>query len=257
MPRELGPSAIVGWLKAPDGTLAGAAFLIGPDVALTCAHVIRDHLQLGRPTPAHRPDAKVTIRFEGARQTVEGSILPSGWFPDVPAEDEDLADIAVIRLDRRLDGPPMPALARMLSNVEFEATVFGSEPGYQEIGQQASVKVNGTPSNRGWRQLDSDGGGFAVERGFSGAPAMDARGNTVWGMVTTVDAKERKVSFAITAHDLRSALERAGADLHVRISDDVDALARQALDGLLASHESEKAALKAESGREIERLREA
>ena len=86
---------------------------------------------------------------------------------------------------------------------------------------------------------------------------MDAYGNTVWGMITTVDAKERKVSFAVTADDLRSALRRARAQLDVRIADDVDAQARQAMDGLLARHETEKAALRTESEREIERLREA
>ena len=45
--------------------------------------------------------------------------------------------------------------------------------------------------------------------------------------------------------------------MDVRISDDIDAQARQAMDGLLAQHEAEKAALRTESEREMDRLREA
>ena len=37
MARNLGPGGVVGWLAAPDKTHAGAAFGIGPDIAVTGA----------------------------------------------------------------------------------------------------------------------------------------------------------------------------------------------------------------------------
>jgi tetratricopeptide (TPR) repeat protein len=99
------------------------------------------------------------------------------------------------------------------------------------IGQEAQVKISGNPNLRGWRKLDSGPVGFSVKRGFSGAPAMDELGNTVWGMIATVDAAGERVSFAITADDLRMALRSAGAvsTTGVRIEDDADVDARQAM----------------------------
>src|SRR5207302_4287789 len=76
--------------------------------------------------------------------------------------------------------------------------------------------------------------GFSVKRGFSGAPAMDELGNPVWGMIATVDAGGQKVSFAITADDLRAALSTAGAQslTGVRVADQADVDARNAMKAL-------------------------
>jgi hypothetical protein len=57
MARVSGPWGAVAWLSGynAEKTLAGAAFLIGSDIVLTCAHVIRDHLGLPTPTPPEPP----------------------------------------------------------------------------------------------------------------------------------------------------------------------------------------------------------
>ena len=64
--RELSPAAVLGWPRKHGSAddLAGAAFLIGPDIVLTCAHVVRDHLGLPNPAPAEAPAQPVTIRSE-------------------------------------------------------------------------------------------------------------------------------------------------------------------------------------------------
>jgi tetratricopeptide (TPR) repeat protein len=205
--------------------------LIGSDIALTCAHVIRDHLGSATPTPTGLPAGKITIRFEGIDREVSGHVLAKGWFPDSVQTPDGLSDIAVIRLDEEVQGVTIPAIARNIPNQQFDGFVFGAGPGYEGIGQEAQVKISGNANLRGWRKLDSGPIGFSVKRGFSGAPAMDELGNTVWGMIATVDAAGEKVSFAIIANDLRLALRLAGADstTGVRISDELDLDGRQAM----------------------------
>src|SRR5215218_2452442 len=101
MAADLGPGAIVGWLQEhaiADG-LAGCAFLIGPDIALTCAHVVGAHLGLPRPVPAEPPTEVVRIRFEALQDEMTGRVLPGGWFSNARPPPGGLSDIAVVRLD--------------------------------------------------------------------------------------------------------------------------------------------------------------
>src|SRR3954465_15553978 len=98
MPRRLGPNAAVAWLRPPPGKqgIAGQAFLVSEQVALTCAHVVRDHLGL-TATPTERPTATVTLTFGPLRRDVPACVTECGWFPD--RSGQDLEDIAVLLLD--------------------------------------------------------------------------------------------------------------------------------------------------------------
>src|SRR5271154_828822 len=78
---DLGPGAVVGWLRAHDTAddLAGCAFLIGPDIVLTCAHVIGAHLGLPKTVPKEPPTDPITIRFEALQDELighDGSAMP-------------------------------------------------------------------------------------------------------------------------------------------------------------------------------------
>ena len=61
----LGPAAIYGYMlqSGLPNQLAGGAFLLEPDLAVTCAHVVRDHLGLGKVTPKQAPKGKIKLRF--------------------------------------------------------------------------------------------------------------------------------------------------------------------------------------------------
>lgn len=84
--------------------------------------------------------------------------------------------------------------------------MIGAEPGYQGMSQNVPVKIAENPNNRGLWQLDATSSvGFAVVRGFSGAPVLDEAGTVVWGMVAEVDAKGRPVAFAVGADRLYEA----------------------------------------------------
>ena len=121
MAKRLGPNHAVAWLGPPAGAqgVAGQAFLVGEQVALTCAHVVRDHLGLGPTTPADRPTAEVKLNFGRLRRSVGARVAECGWFPD--GTGTDLEDIAVLILDEPLDqvrhagiAPVEPPRARSL-----------------------------------------------------------------------------------------------------------------------------------------------
>ena len=232
MPRDPGRHAFIGWLKAyeTDDDLAGAAFLVAPSIALTCTHVVRDHLGLGVQTPAVRPDASITIRLAALGTEVSGHVIEGGWFPDSLRKAYGLSDIAVIRLDQAVTGISTPAIARQMPTVEHNTFVFGAKAGYQSMGQTAKALFQ--PANHlGWLQLDlaSSATGYTVKRGFSGAPALDDLGNTVWGMIVAVEDEGGNVAFAISADDLREALREAGVVADIRVSDNLDASSRAAM----------------------------
>jgi hypothetical protein len=74
------------------------------------------------------------------------------------------------------------------------------------MSQSVPVKLAEHHNNRGLWQLDAtSNSGFAVVRGFSGAPLWDDAGTVVWGMVVEVDAGGRRVAFAIGADRLYDA----------------------------------------------------
>ncbi len=245
MPRKRGPNATVAWLAAPEGRegVAGAAFLYDQRTAITCAHVVRDHLALGDTTPEARPDGVLRLRFEAIRDEVEATVAPCGWFPD--GTGEELEDIAILTLSRPVDLRPV-GLAGTLPTGTSRCYAYGQLAGYTAIGQTVHADLHGNANGRGWHQLDAvpgGGKGYFIQRGFSGAPVFDPLGNTVWGMIAAVDdlaqSGQRLVAFAIPADPLYDALiaarrcatggEAADAQPERRRDGPLDALARTAL----------------------------
>src|SRR5271156_4724397 len=112
MAADLGPGAVVSWARAhgnADG-LAGCAFLIGPDIVLTCAHVIGAHLGLPKPVPKEPPTDLIVIRFEALQDEVTGHVRPGGWFGNTRPAPSELSDIAVVCLDKPAQAiSPLPA----------------------------------------------------------------------------------------------------------------------------------------------------
>lgn len=221
MPDDLGPAAVYGWLSLPRPEpnsakeLAGAAFLLSPEFAVTCTHVVRDHLGL-KATPATAPELPVALRFEAVDAEVQATVVAEGWYPDSAGGLAGrLRDVAFLRLSARVEaeGLRYPGLAPWVPRGGRPALVIGAEPGYQGMSQSVPVKLAQHPNNRGLWQLDAASSiGFAVVRGFSGAPLLDEAGTVVWGMVVEVDAKGRPIAFAVGADQLyevqRSLLQK-------------------------------------------------
>jgi len=219
---DLGPGAVVGWLRAhatADG-LAGCAFLIGPDIVLTCAHVIGAHLGFPNPVPTESPTEPVTIRFEALQDEVTGRVRPGGWFSNERPAPGELSDIAVVCLDKPVEAiSPLPAIAQRMPTQSRPVLIHGAEADYKSYGQQVQGEMGNTIP-WGWRQIDPQNSarGFTVKNGFSGSPVLDDLGNVVWGMVVAV-AEKASVAYAIPAENLWAALQSAGADPTVRARD--------------------------------------
>src|SRR5580658_7280913 len=165
---DLGPGAVVGWLRAhaTADDLAGCAFLIGPDVVLTCAHVIGAHLGLTKPVPKEPPADPITIRFEALQAEVTGHVRPGGWFGNERPAPGELSDIAVVCLDKPVEAiSPLPAIAQRLPTQSTPVLIHGAEADYKSYGQQVPGEMGGRNIPRGWRQIDpkNSARGFTVE----------------------------------------------------------------------------------------------
>ena len=256
---DLGPGAVVGWLRAhaTADDLAGCAFLIGPDIVLTCAHVVGAHLGLPKPVPKEPPADPITIRFEALQDELIGHVLPGGWFSNARPAPGELSDIAVLRLNRPNKAiSPLPAIAQRMPNQSLPVLIHGAEADYKSYGQQVSGEMGGSNIARGWRQIDPKNSacGFTVESGFSGSAVLDDLGNVVWGMIVAVAEKGSGVAYAIPAENLWRALQSAGADTTVRLPDATDRQAEAAMATLRAEYEASLAEREFEAARMLQEL---
>jgi histidinol-phosphate aminotransferase len=240
MHADLGPGAIVGWLRqhATSEGLAGAAFLVRPDIAVTCAHVIKAHVG-AQEVPSAAALGEITIRFEALQQEVKGHVLDNGWFANTQPQPGKLSDIAIVRLERSLPLEPLPAIAQRMPTQRSSVLIHGAEAGYQSYGQQVQGDLLGSNLANGRRQIDpkDSARGFTIARGFSGSPVLDDLGNVVWGMISAVAREGTGVAYTITAGDLHAALSAAGVETDVRIPDATDRLAEATMAELRVKYE--------------------
>ncbi|MFR0359469.1 trypsin-like peptidase domain-containing protein [Streptomyces sediminimaris] len=200
-PAETGPRSGPAALEAAvlrirdraDQTV-GMGFLITPDTALTCAHVVSAALG----TPAHEepsPDAGVRVDLPLAAEP--GPSVTARVERWVAPRSSDGGDVAVLRLPA-----PLPA-ARPVRLVGAAAAdtwghhvrAFGLPRGRPGGVWHAGV-LRG-PQADGWVQADLEGVGYPVSRGFSGSPVWDEQLAGVVGMVVVAEARKPSASYLI------------------------------------------------------------
>lgn len=160
----------------------GAAILIAPGLALTCAHAVNASLDRDRDTG------------DWPQESIAWDLPPLGigrsqarvlhWCPPAAADAAGgPADIAVLALDPPL--PPdmeIPALVRPAASPPPAS--IGHAYGFPEHGSAgvwAEGKLSGHQA-KGWRQIQDQGEPF-IRPGFSGGPFLDASQQCVIGMV--------------------------------------------------------------------------
>jgi WD40 repeat protein len=181
------------------GAPAGAGFVAGQDVVLTCAHVVI--------AAGGGPGRRVRLRFpqlDGTPQ-VQAEVLPGGWRK---SEDQD---IAVLRIDDLPPGAevlPLGAAAgcrgHAVRSFGFPAqAVTGGHHGYGKAGDllrpgpDAGVLLQVSDAND-------------LTQGFSGGPVLDDKTGLVVGMltaITRVDVHSRGsgIAYATATETLREA----------------------------------------------------
>ncbi|TDC25888.1 hypothetical protein E1265_05790 [Streptomyces sp. 8K308] len=170
-----------------DGEAAGAGFLVTGRLALTCAHVIQG--------------GAVGVRVWVDSGRVEGA----GPVPATVLDWRPGPDVAVLRLDAPLPG------ARPVPLVETRKDMWGHP--IRTLGFPARHRhgiwhagVLRERQGDGWLQFErAVDGGYAVGRGFSGAPVWDDRLSAVIGMVVAADAGN-PVAFLIPTDQLVEAV---------------------------------------------------
>jgi hypothetical protein len=165
------------WLVRVDdgGMVFGAGLLIDPDVVVTCAHVVASTLGADPGMP-ERPTGTLALTLPHTKEQATGTV--EVW---VPVEPDGSGDVAVIRLDRSVEATPAPltASARL---ADHRYAVQGFPRGRRDSAE-ATGRLGGVVGPH-WVQMTADGTtGFAIDRGFSGAPVWDDDAGAVVGLV--------------------------------------------------------------------------
>lgn len=167
----------------------GACVLVDRWHVLTCAHVVA--AGGGQPPGPEPPPGRLPVRFPYADDgpgdstwTVDAEVADGGW---IPATDDGRGDIALLKLTS--PAPPTVTVAVLdLGEGTEEIRAFG-HPVDQSHGVWADVRLDGVGGPRGeWMQVASSSDvGRRVERGFSGAGAVDRRSGKIVGIIVAED----------------------------------------------------------------------
>ncbi|WP_326571545.1 trypsin-like peptidase domain-containing protein [Actinacidiphila glaucinigra] len=197
-PEEALAAAVVR-VKGPGGELAGAGFLVAPDLVLTCAHVVSD--ALGRPRE-DEVEAGTEVYVDLPFASGGGAADVERW---VPVREDQTGDIAVLRLRAAIPGAHPVHMADTERVWGHDVRVPGfprrSPGGVWHYGRLRGVTAEG------WVQLSqADPHGVPVEEGFSGSPVWDEQLRAVAGMVVVIQPGGVQQSFLVPTRTLVSEL---------------------------------------------------
>jgi len=179
-----------------NGNVVGSGFLVADRFVLTCAHVVTAALGISIET-VEAPTSLLDLDFPliSPGQKLKAKIV--FW---QPMESNQVGeDIAGLELEEpfSLDCKP----ARLVISLDFWDHPFHilGFPASNLSGTWASGVLRDQVAN-GWVQMeDTKAQGYAVQKGFSGAPVWDARLQGVAGMIVAAELKNEtaKASFMI------------------------------------------------------------
>ncbi len=167
-----------------EGSVSGAGFLVSQKHVLTCAHVVA--FAVGTPADSSEmPTREVSLDFPRVASGEKLTAKVVFWLPVNPSK--FVEDIAVLEL-----ASPLPEVARPVHLVTSEELwgdrfrVFGFPAG-QPSGVWASGELRARNA-KGWVHLEAvKETGYALEKGFSGAPVWDENLDGVVGMAVAAE----------------------------------------------------------------------
>jgi hypothetical protein len=139
-------------IRNEDGVVGGG-FLVGPDLVVTCAHVVADALGASPYSPSP-PDAPVQLDFplltNGADPTRSGRGVVVRW---VPVAEDGGGDLALLRLSVPPPGVHVPPLRRIDRLWDHGFSVLGFPAGHPG-GVWSRGLIRGEQGTR-WFQLQT------------------------------------------------------------------------------------------------------
>lgn len=190
-------------IRAANGKVEGAGFLIAGEQVVTCAHVVAQ--ALGLLDESQKPQANVHLDFPliPSQHILTGSVIC--WQPPKP---ERSGDVTVLKLDDKLpDGAQTVELVRTDNLWGHRFRVFGFPPSYDD-----GVWASGVLRDRqaaGWVQIEMEESEYRVESGFSGAPVWDEQLNAVVGMIVATERRpDIKAAFMLPTTMLVDACQQ-------------------------------------------------
>jgi uncharacterized delta-60 repeat protein len=180
-------------IRTPRGKVVGAAFLVAPDLLLTCWHVARDALE----------DNRLCLDFPLVHSGQTRKSEQMRCFARLERHAED-ADLALLRLESpALDGSsPIRLVVEQDVSAFWEhpCRAFGFPKGH-DGGVWAKGRLQAAIGDKGWLQLSAtDQSGYFVQPGFSGGPIWDEELNGTVGMVVAADPAARAAFCIPAAH---------------------------------------------------------
>ncbi|MFN7465472.1 MAG: trypsin-like peptidase domain-containing protein [Pseudanabaena sp.] len=186
----------------------GTGFRVEKDYILTCAHVVKQCLNISKKT-----DEVLTAEVTGKTMEIVFLADPTKSFVAVEVVPElwrfGGEDIAVLKLSRAV--PDAVAVISLKQGQEFwhhKFQLFGF-PEDRWDGRWATGEILGAQPETGRVQLEgTKNQGLGIQEGFSGSPVWDENLGGVVGMTVARDEDEpTKIGFMIPYEKLKTVLE--------------------------------------------------
>jgi signal transduction protein with GAF and PtsI domain len=187
MPNSIA-SSVIRILK-PNGETVGAGFLVAPNLAVTCAHVV----EIAGTLPGN--PGQIMYRRWGESKTSQiyiAHVESNLWRASA------VEDVAFLRLDTPLPEGISPALLGLSIGSlghSFQTLGFPAMPGVDGLAGTGEILEITSVNDIRVLQIRSP----EVTPGFSGAPVYDTLTRRVIGMVTAITPPDEYLRLAVTA----------------------------------------------------------
>ena len=221
-------------IHGKSNKVIGTGFLVDGGV-ITCAHVVRDALRLGRgQTPAQGSKVMISFPFSVSKRPVSAEVKIYRYYKE---EDQNREDVAGLILLEPLPEGTSPIRRIEGYGLENSFRVYGF-PEKRAAGREATGRFMTDLADGLVQIIGKDG--FSIQAGFSGSAIWDEQVAAVVGMTVAVETEEQNsdIGFMVPAVPLVEVQRQLGclSLVQLLIADDevltaqVEAATNQAYD---------------------------
>ncbi|MEM1239729.1 MAG: hypothetical protein AAGI45_07805 [Cyanobacteria bacterium P01_H01_bin.26] len=182
-------------IHGKSNKVIGTGFLVDGGV-ITCAHVVRDALRLGRgQTPAQGSKVMISFPFSVSKRPISAEVKIYRYYKEEDQHREDVAGLILLE--------PLPERTSPIRRIEG----YGLENSFRVYGFPEKRAAGREATGRFMTDL-ADGlvqiigkDGFSIQAGFSGSAIWDEQVAAVVGMTVAVETEEQNsdIGFMVPA----------------------------------------------------------